>query len=217
MRIILAPYAGVEPESLAFGAGPNGKPKLVGRGSSLAFNLSHTGDLALVAITAGPCVGIDAEVINALVEWEDLSRRFFSPAEAEEIRALPPALRVDAFFACWTRKEAFIKAVGGGLSMALDSFRVSVRPEAPACLIWAGDGRGEPVEWRLEDLSEPGMAAAVATRQSAVIVRRFDFTTALGRSDRADQLGGAARRPHRFHEPDCLSASRNPHGHHHWE
>jgi len=173
LRMILARYAGAAPEALVFATGAQGKPSLVGKGAMIGFNLTHTGALALVAVAAEGAVGIDAEIINPQTEWEDLSRRFFAPAEAEEICAQLPSRRIAAFFACWTRKEAYIKALGTGLSTPLDSFRVSV--DAHPRLLWVEGREDEPGRWHFADVGEPGVAAALALRRPDATVRRFAF------------------------------------------
>ena len=116
-------------------------------------------------------MGIDAETVRSEIEVEDLSRRFLAPAETAEILALSPDARLAAFFTCWTRKEAFVKALGG-LS-ALDRFRVSVRSDQPARLIWV-DGQ-ESNRWSLLDVSEPGVAAALVVEGPVPVLPRVNF------------------------------------------
>ncbi len=156
-----------------FRAGPYGKPALAWPVEDIPFNLSHTGGLALVAIAGSGRVGIDAETVRSEIEVEDLSRRFFAPAEAAEILALSPDARVAAFFTCWTRKEAFVKALGGGLSVPLDHFQVSVRSDQPARLLWV-DGE-ESDQWSLRDVSEPGVAAALVVEGPTPVLQRVNF------------------------------------------
>ena len=158
-------------------AGPHGKPELVGPGEDIPFNLAHTDGLALLAVAGSGRVGIDAEVVRFGIEMEDMSRRFFAPAEADEILALAPDARLAAFFACWTRKEAFVKALGTGLPVPLYRFQVTVRADQPARLVsvaW-----DEPNRWSLVDLGEPGVAATLAIEESAPVVRRFNFVRPL--------------------------------------
>ena len=176
LRMILAAYTGTPPGCLVFGTGPWGKPKLKGTASRIGFNLSHTGHLALIAISSEHEVGIDAETIRPNLDWRELSERFFASAEASEIKSLAPEIRIAAFFACWTRKEAFIKAIGRGLSMPLDSFRVTVRPDFPPRLVWLEGNQREPDKWSFEDMSESGVAAAVAVRHHSPSVHRYTFS-----------------------------------------
>jgi 4'-phosphopantetheinyl transferase len=177
LRCILATYARREPSALVFREGPHGKPALTWPVEDIPFNLSHTCGLALVAIAGSGRVGIDAETVRSEIEVEDLSRRFFAPAEAAEILALSPDARLAAFFTCWTRKEAFVKALGGGLSVPLDRFQVSVRSDQPARLLWV-DGE-ESDQWSLLDINEPGVAAALVVEGPAPVLQRLNFVPAL--------------------------------------
>ena len=173
LRCILAAYARCEPSVLVLRAGPHGKPALAWPGKDISFNLSHTGGLALVAIAGSGRVGIDAETVRSEIEVEDLSRRFFAPAEAAEILALSPDARLEAFFTCWTRKEAFVKALGGGLSVPLDRFQVSVRSDPPARLLWVDEEESD--QWSMLDVSEPGVAAALVSEGPAPVLQRVNF------------------------------------------
>jgi len=175
LRMILARYTESSPAKLSFSVDSHGRPSLVGDESKVNFNLTHTGRLALVAVAPDTRVGVDAEIINPDIEWEELANRFFTPAETKDIGVLPRSRRVDAFFACWTRKEAFVKALGTGLSIPLDRFGVTVRPDTPARLLWVQDDFDEPEYWHLENLNEPRIAATLAVRDPSATVRRFDF------------------------------------------
>jgi 4'-phosphopantetheinyl transferase len=173
LRCILAGYVQCEPGVLVFREGSHGKPALTWPVEDIPFNLSHTGGLTLVAVAGSGRVGIDAETVRSEIEVEDLSRRFFAPAEAAEIMALSPDAQPGAFFTCWTRKEAFVKALGGGLSVPLNSFQVSIQSDRPARLLWAeGDASGP---WSLLDLSEPGVAAALVVEGPTPMLRRMNF------------------------------------------
>ena len=125
MRTALAKCLGHLPELLHFEADSGGKPRLVGIPIDLRFNLSHAGERGLLAIAIGQEVGVDIEFVRP-VETLEVARRFFSQGEVSALCAMRPAQRVDAFFRCWTRKEAFIKALGAGLSFPLDGFEVSL-------------------------------------------------------------------------------------------
>jgi 4'-phosphopantetheinyl transferase len=177
LRCILATYARCEPDVLVFREGPQGKPALAWPVEDIPFNLTHTGGLALVAIAGSGRVGIDAETVRSEIEVEDLSRRFFAPAEAAEILALSPDAQLAAFFACWTRKEAFVKALGGGLSVPLDRFQVSVRGDEPARLLWV-DGE-ESELWSMLDIGEPGVAAALVVEGPTPVLQRVNFVPPL--------------------------------------
>lgn len=126
LRILLASYLGASPADLLFTYSAHGKPSLATSSGNLEFNLSHSNGHVLIGITRGRKIGVDIECIDRDVKFNELAERFFSPAENREIAILPQQSRRNAFFACWTRKEAILKATGFGLSLPLDSFDVSV-------------------------------------------------------------------------------------------
>lgn len=135
LRQILGSYLHADPSSLQFDAGPKGKPRLrhvdlapgtEGPGG-LRFNLSHSAGMALIAVTCGREVGVDVERRRPGIDTESLARRFFSETEAQAVLSSRPNQRADVFFKIWTRKEAYIKARGAGLSLPLDSFSVDPR------------------------------------------------------------------------------------------
>ncbi len=163
LRGLLARYLKTAPEELQFQYGEFRKPALR---SGPWFNLSHSGPIALYAFSATGQIGIDVELDDANFARERLAERFFSPAEVSVLRSLPADVQPRAFLICWTRKEAFIKARGDGLSLALDSFDVTLAPDTPAALLRTAWCRDEARRWRLEDLSDRqgGYVAAVAMR-----------------------------------------------------
>ena len=166
VRILLAGYAGVPAASLAFCVGPHGKPALDGPAACarLDFNVSHSGDLALCAVTHARAVGVDVEAIRPGFVTGEVARRFFAPAEVAALEALPPGERVEAFFACWARKEAYIKARGTGIALGLDRFEVSLAPGRPAALLATQDEPAAAARWRLVALAPgEGYAGALAT------------------------------------------------------
>jgi 4'-phosphopantetheinyl transferase len=151
LRHILAGYLKLDPSQLEFREGPYGKPKLVsnGHGEALNFNLSHSHEAALVAVTLGREVGADIEHIKRDFHWQEIAERFFAPGEIARLRALPEEKQQRAFFTCWTRKEAYIKAKGGGLSIPLKDFEVSLSPGEPASLISCISDPEEVTRWSL--------------------------------------------------------------------
>lgn len=163
LRAILGRYLGVAPDELRFCYNAYGKPSLVARGDEvpLRFNLSHSGGLALYAVTGGREVGIDLEQIRAVRELEGMIKCTFSARERAALLALPADRRTEAFFACWTRKEAYVKAKGQGLSVALDQFDVPVRPDESARLLRTHADPQEAGRWRLQDLA-PGLGYVAA-------------------------------------------------------
>lgn len=165
LRAILGSYLGVLPKAVSLETGRYGKPALTSRfrdaGEDLQFNLSHSGSLALVAVTYGRKAGVDLERIRADVDYEALAARFFAPAEQARLRELAGDARARSFFACWTRKEAYIKALGEGLAFPLDRFAVTVSADEEPRLLDAAPG--EPERWSLRDLAPgPGYAGALA-------------------------------------------------------
>jgi 4'-phosphopantetheinyl transferase len=157
LRLILGRYLDIEPSQLQFRYGPLGKPYLKEgfADSDLRFNLAHSNDLALYAVAVGREVGIDLERINGEIEYEQIAERFFSPIERETLQAQPAELRQDSFFVGWTRKEAYVKAKGEGLSLPLGSFDVSLAPEEPAELRVSNNPQEAP-RWSLQDLNLGG-------------------------------------------------------------
>lgn len=158
LRNVLARYLAVKPEELRFSYGTYGKPALVGE--LLRFNVSHSHDVALVAVAADRDVGVDVEHIRADFATEDIARRFFSRLEVAAFNALPTGEQVAAFFRCWTRKEAYIKAIGRGLSEPLDAFDVTLVPGEAAALLRA---TGQDVSrWSMFDIDAgPDYAGAL--------------------------------------------------------
>jgi 4'-phosphopantetheinyl transferase len=172
-RTVLARYLGRDPASLAFRYGPYGRPEL----AEMPFNVSHSGDLAVVAVGLQQDIGVDIERLRPEPAEEEVAERFFSPTEVNALRSLPRADQPRAFLSCWTRKEAFIKALGNGLSLALHSFDVTLRPGEPPALIRTAWSASEPRRWSLLDLSAsfPGHVAALAVRRRDVRVLVRDW------------------------------------------
>jgi len=164
LRLLLARYLGTKAVDVEFCYGEYGKPFLAGPGPW--FNLSHSGPVALIAVSAIAELGVDVELIDPSFAAGRIPERFFSAREVQSLRSLPAALQPRAFLSCWTRKEAFIKARGDGLSLPLDTFDVTLAPGEPAALLRTEWSVTEPGEWSLADLSDPGgrYAAAVAAR-----------------------------------------------------
>jgi 4'-phosphopantetheinyl transferase len=163
LRAILGRYLGSDPRRLRFHSNHYGKPSLAEPAGWLRFNLSHSGGLALVAVTLDHELGVDVEQVRADLAGLSIAEQFFSPAEVATLRALPEPDRLQAFFNCWTRKEAFVKARGEGLSFPLKRFDVSLAPGEPAALLATHDDPAEAGRWTLHALSPgPGYVAAVA-------------------------------------------------------
>lgn len=166
LRILLGHYLNASPGGIVFEYGSQGKP-CVGAPSRVKFNVSHSGELALLAFTLDCELGVDIEQIRPMPDMPEIADRYFCAEEAAELMALPADRRESAFFLCWTRKEAYIKAVGDGLSAPLDSFQVTLRPEEPARFIHLDGNTDAAANWTLHDLNlTPGYAAALAYRES---------------------------------------------------
>jgi len=165
LRSLLALYLGAPAGDFRFCVNARGKPALdFGGGTAdLRFNLSHSRGLALFAFTLCGEVGVDVEYIRTSLREMDLAQRFFSPQEIDALRTLPKSSQREMFFHCWTRKEAYIKARGAGLSINLASFTVSLAPDTFTHLPIAGHDGPEAGRWWLRPLAPgEGYVGAVA-------------------------------------------------------
>ena len=154
LRELLASYLDCAPACVRVSSTLFGKPFV--DGCDLEFNISRSHNVALYAIARGMAVGCDIERRDPHFAADRIAEQFFSPGEVRALRALPPAQQVEGFFNCWTRKEAFVKARGCGLSLALDRFDVSLVPDKPATLLRGGAG------WSVRSFEPmPGYQAAV--------------------------------------------------------
>jgi 4'-phosphopantetheinyl transferase len=181
LREILGRYLELPPTEVRFFYGESGKPELAPdlSGSRLRFNLAHSRDLALYAFTRGQEVGVDVEFVRPELATEEIAERFFSQREAAALRALPPSEQPRAFFRCWTRKEAYIKARGKGLSIPLGTFEVSLAPGQPARLRAVRDDPPEAARWSLCDIPAGlDYQAALAIEGETPEVLLFDWHSA---------------------------------------
>ncbi len=172
LRTILGLYSDEEPGQLKISYATHGKPYLAG--SALRFNLSHAQAFGLIAVATGREVGIDVEHTRSRVDHESIAERFFSPAEVARLHNVPRSMRHDAFLACWTRKEAYVKAKGGGLSIPLDQFEVSFAQGEPARLLNVAWDDKETDRWQLVDLAPgSGYTGALCVEGMAPRLRRW--------------------------------------------
>lgn len=179
LRALLGCYLDTSPERIVFAQGPRGKPRVSYPGAELKFNMAHAGRFAAYALGVDCEVGIDIEAIRPMPDQESVVRRFFSREECEDWLAFDIAERNEAFFRCWTRKEAFIKALGEGLSKPLDSFRVSLLPEAPAASVYVAGDPAATAKWSLHSLvPAEGYVAALAVPMPQCHVSIFPRLTA---------------------------------------
>lgn len=165
LRDILARYTRFKPGQLVFSYNAYGKPALSSQSmkDKVSFNVSHTHGLALYAVARHREVGIDVERIDPDIARNLMAEHFFSRQEVSVLRRLPPSWQPVAFFNCWTRKEAYIKARGKGLSIPLDEFDVSLVPGEPAALLCTRSDFQDAFRWSLQELTPgPGYAGAVA-------------------------------------------------------
>ncbi|HYM75115.1 MAG TPA: 4'-phosphopantetheinyl transferase superfamily protein [Candidatus Dormibacteraeota bacterium] len=162
LRSLLAHYLAITPQEIRFRYTKHGKPLLDTPGD-LRFNVSHSGDLALMAFVKGREVGVDVEKVVPQTEVEQLAERFFSARERSDLRNFSGEELRAAFFRCWTRKEAYIKAKGEGLSLPLDQFDVSIAIDDRDALLATRPDSSEAGRWTLCDIrTSPGYAGALA-------------------------------------------------------
>ncbi len=170
LRALLGRYLNRPPESVSFCYSEHGKPSLAPESgeATIRFNMSHSQGMALYAVARNREVGVDLEFVRRDLEAEQIAERFFSGREIAELHALPAELRREAFFLCWTRKEAYIKARGEGLSLPLDQFDVSLTPGEPAALLSTRPDSAEALRWSLRELTAGhGYVAAIAAQGGA--------------------------------------------------
>jgi len=187
LRALIGGYLRFPPEEASFNYGPKGKPALSRPPAPLFFNMSNSGDLAAYAFTFDCEIGVDVEHRRRLLEIESIAQRFFASEEVAELMGLSEAERPDGFFNCWTRKEAYIKAVGEGLSVPLDSFRVTLQPGVPARMVDLHGSTAAAEHWTLHAFTpEPEYAGAIAYRDQPRPITAQPLTTA---DDLLERLG----------------------------
>ena len=176
MRRILGSYLGKPPQSLVYREAEGGKPELIFEASDPPprFNLSHSKSLALLAVTLDSKVGVDVEDVRPIER--DVAKRFFSPAEIASMAPLEGEEWLDAFYRCWTRKEAILKVEGLGLRIPLDSFDVSLRTDEPAALLAARPKAKLTAHWHLHHLAPArGSMGALAVGDAAAQITTSSF------------------------------------------
>lgn len=171
LRSLLGSYLSAEPGSIEIVYNATGKPRLGNTHADhgLHFNVSHSQNRALLAFGRSP-LGIDLETIRPLRNMERLASRFLSDQESQALSDLPAPVRSRAFFACWTRKEAYVKAIGTGIGLPLKSFSVTLAPGLEPALL--KERRGRDPDWTLRHLEpEDGVVGALAIQQRECLLR----------------------------------------------
>ena len=165
LRMIIGRYLNVSPCLVAFRSSPKGKPELLGHcdRKSFSFNISHSHNLVVFAFSKFRSIGVDVEHIRNLSDYHEMANCYFHPKERAGLQSLPLYERQKAFFECWTRKEAFLKATGEGLSRPLDSFFISRGSEKESGILGVGGDKIKAAKWKLLDFRPAqGYAGAVA-------------------------------------------------------
>lgn len=179
LRRLLALYLGIEPRAVSFQTGQREKPYLAAhltrdQQEPLQFNLSDCKDVAFVGVKVGLELGVDVEIVRPMPDALSISRSFFAQEEQEVLAAASQAETHATFFRCWTRKEAYIKAIGKGLAVPLDSFTVSMGRHEPARFLGFRGLPGEERHWTLKHVEpEPHIFVAVAARQPDLSIQCF--------------------------------------------
>jgi 4'-phosphopantetheinyl transferase len=183
LRLLLGRYLAAEPRAVRFRYGPHGKPALADDRGDLHFNLAHSGALAVCALARGAELGVDVEHIRPLRDAQGVARTAFSPREVARLESLPAATQLHSFYQAWTRKEAFLKALGHGLARPLDSFDVSFGPGEPPRLLQTLEDPEEAKRFSLHALEpEAGFVGAIALPGDSWQVRhlRWRWESSVG-------------------------------------
>jgi 4'-phosphopantetheinyl transferase len=175
LRLVLGGCTGEPPADITLFQDEYGRPRLNTAGETgIEFNVAHSGDWIMIAVSVGCRVGVDVERFRQVAGMDSMLNRFFAAAEAAAIARLTGEARVAAFFDCWTCKEAYVKAVGGGLQIPLDSFEVECRPDHPPALLSVRGSAQQAAGWRLwRGTPAPAYRAAVATEAAVVRAWRW--------------------------------------------
>jgi 4'-phosphopantetheinyl transferase len=174
LRSLLGGYLAIEPGRLQFVCDAFGKPRLAGEVplTSVSFSVSHSDDWGLFGFVRGHKIGVDLERISTGIDIEGLAKRYFSPNEFQKLWSLPAEQRREAFYCGWTRKEAYLKGRGEGLSYGLDGVEVSLAPGEPAIILGASDDPDVSRHWTLQHLSPaPGYVGAAAVEANNIAFR----------------------------------------------
>jgi 4'-phosphopantetheinyl transferase len=187
LREVLSRYCSASPAEIRFSVDSFGKPSLTGADDTLMFNLSHSGALVVIGICVDRRIGVDVEHIRGLPDFGNIAERHFTAVERSFIFDQPPAEQERAFFRCWTRKEAYIKAVGKGLSIPLDSFDTLIADGESGRALARCIDAPDVAAWRLADLDVPeGYAGAVVVQNGIECLTYFEWNRAEWRGAGTD-------------------------------
>lgn len=176
LRLLLAGYLQADPQTLEFIENAQGKPRLSGPDCRLHFNMSHTRGVTMIAVCLDAELGVDVEALRAVEDRDSIADLYFSPIENEVLKKEAAAERDAAFLRCWTRKEAYIKARGEGLSLPLDQFAVTLAGKDRAALLHCAWDEHEPHRWMLEHLQPmAGYVGALAIEQGSWAILHFTW------------------------------------------
>ena len=183
LRMLLGRYLDIEPARLSFNCEPRGKPVLSGlaSGQTLHFNLSHSDGVALFGFARLFPLGVDIERIRSVPEADEIAAKFFSTRESAVLNAAAVEQKLESFFNCWTRKEAYLKATGEGIADALPLIEVSIAPDQPAQLLSIAGDTQAASGWSLHAFMPlPGFVGAMAVKQSDVKLACWQWARAVG-------------------------------------
>lgn len=170
LRLLLAGYLKTNPEAIQFEYGPAGKPQIPQ--TPLSFNMAHSGPQAIIGLALGQRLGVDVELIREIDDMPTVAQYSFSPGEFRRWQALSGEQRTQAFYRCWTRKEAYLKAIGEGIAQRLQKFEVAFEPDAPPAILSGVEG-----EWTVIDTSREAYAAAIACDAFSPRVESFTLAS----------------------------------------
>jgi 4'-phosphopantetheinyl transferase len=175
LRLLLGRYLPLPPSAIEFQLGPYGKPELrAGAAAPLFFNASHSADIAVCAITSACPIGVDIERTRKIPDILKIARRYFRPRETETLLALPADARLQAFYACWTRKEAFLKATGEGIAESLPKIEVTLAPQDPPAVVSLFGKPRASEQWQLQPFSPaPGYVGCVAYHHAPLALSQW--------------------------------------------
>jgi 4'-phosphopantetheinyl transferase len=180
LRHLLGGYAGCRPEAVGLSHTTHGKPFLEHqeKPDGLGFSCSHSADLALIALARGREIGVDLEFHRSLPEAGEMAKTFFSVLEIAELAKAPEALKQKTFFDGWTRKEAFVKAIGLGLAFPLNRFSVSLSPDQPATLLEVENDPQATERWSMRSIDAgPRSSSALAFEGRDTTVKYFEWSS----------------------------------------